>query len=238
MAPETLPDPPPTPPGGRGHGSPGFRLYVVTDRQQTAGRSLAEVIAAVARGAPRRMERAHASAVSLAVQLREKDLSARALYDLGARLQEVLSPHRVPLLINDRLDVALALDAAGVHLAGHSLPVRSARRVLGPDKLLGVSTHSLDAARQAAAEGADFVVFGPVFATPSKLAYGPPQGLPQLAAVVRDVSIPVLGIGGITPANLPRVRQTGAHGVAMIRAVLAAPDPGAATRQLCRLLTE
>ena len=233
MAPETL-----RPPRGRKNGSPGFRLYVVTDRHQTAGRPLTEVMAAVARGGLQRTERAAASAVSLAVQLREKDLSARELCDLGARLQEVLTPRRVPLLINDRIDVALALNAAGVHLAGHSLPVRSARRVLGPDKLLGVSTHSLDAARQAADEGADFVVFGPVFTTPSKLAYGPPQGLSQLAAVVREASIPVLGIGGITPANLSQVQQTGAHGVAMIRAVLAAPDPCAATQALCRLLAE
>ena len=210
----------------RGTHGPGFRLYVVTDRHQTAGRPLAEVVAAAARGGVG------------AVQLREKDLSARELYDLGACLQEALSPYRVPLLINDRLDVALALDAAGVHLAGHSLPTRTARSMLGPDKLLGVSTHSLDAAHQAAEEGADFVVFGPVFATPSKLAYGPPQGLSQLAAVVRDVSIPVLAIGGITPVNLPQVQQTGAHGVAMIRAVLAAPDPCAATQQLCRLLAE
>ncbi len=210
----------------RGTHGPGFRLYVVTDRHQTAGRPLAEVVAAAARGGVG------------AVQLREKDLSARELYDLGACLQEVLSPYRVPLLINDRLDVALALHAAGVHLAGHSLPTRTARSMLGPDKLLGVSTHSLDAAHQAAEEGADFVVFGPVFATPSKLAYGPPQGLSQLAAVVRDVSIPVLAIGGITPVNLPQVQQTGAHGVAMIRAVLAAPDPCAATQQLCRLLAE
>ena len=233
MAPET-PRPPLTPPRGRGNDC-GFRLYLVTDRQQTAGRPLIEVIAAAAQGGPQRTEPALAS---LAVQLREKDLSARELYDLGARLQEVLSPYRLPLLINDRLDVALALDADGVHLAGHSLPTRSARRALGPDKLLGVSTHSLDAARQAAQEGADFVVFGPVFATPSKLAYGPPQGLSQLAAVAREVPIPVLGIGGITPTNLPQVRRTGAHGVAMIRAVLAAPDPCAATRELCRLLAE
>ena len=210
----------------RGTHGPGFRLYVVTDRHQTAGRPLAEVVAAAARGG------------AGAVQLREKDLSARELYDLGACLQEMLSPYRVPLLINDRLDVALALNAEGVHLAGHSLPTRTARRALGPDKLLGVSTHSLDAARQAAEDGADFLVFGPVFATPSKLAYGPPQGLSQLAAVVREVSIPVLGIGGITPANLPQVRQTGAHGVAMIRAVLAAPDPCTATQQLSRLLAE
>lgn len=227
-----------TPPSGWGNDGPGFRLYVVTDRTQTAGRPLTEVIAAAARGGPQRTERVPASEAGLAVQLREKDLSARDLYDLGARLQEALTPCRVPLLINDRLDVALALDAAGVHLAGHSLPTRTARRVLGPDKLLGVSTHSLDAARQAAEEGADFVVFGPVFATPSKLAYGPPQGLSQLAAVTREVPVPVLGIGGIAPANLPQVRQTGAHGVAMIRAVLAAPDPRAAVRQLCRLLAE
>ena len=236
MAPET-PCPPLTHPRGRGNAC-GFRLYLVTDRQQTGGRPLIEVIAAAVRGAPQGTERVPASEANLAVQLREKDLSARELYDLGARLQEVLIPRQVPLLINDRIDVALALDAAGVHLAGHSLPTRTARRLLGPDKLLGVSTHSLDAARQAAEEGADFVVFGPVFATPSKLAYGPPQGLPELAAVVRDVPIPVLGIGGITPANLPQVRQTGAHGVAMIRAVLAAPDPREATQELCRLLAE
>ena len=204
----------------------GFRLYVVTDRQQTAGRPLAEVIAAAARGGLG------------AVQLREKDLSAGELYELGASLQEALNPQGVPLLINDRIDVALALDAAGVHLAGHSLPARIARRALGPDKLLGVSTHGLDAARQAADEGADFVVFGPVFTTPSKLSYGPPQGLPRLAEVVRGVPVPVIGIGGITAANLPQVMQTGAHGVAMIRAVLAAPDPCAAVQELSGLLAE
>ena len=220
------------------NGSLGFRVYLVTDRQQTAGRPLTEVIAAAARGGPRETGQTPANPLGLAVQLREKDLGARELQNLGARLQEALTPHQVPLLINDRIDVALALDAAGVHLAGHSLSTRTARRILGPDKLLGVSTHSLGAARLAADEGADFVVFGPVFATPSKLVYGPPQGLSQLAAVAQDVPIPVLGIGGITPANLPRVRQTGAHGVAMIRAVLAAPDPGAATQELCRLLAE
>jgi thiamine-phosphate pyrophosphorylase len=197
-----------------------FRLYVVTDRQQTAGRSLDEVLVAAARGG------------AGAIQLREKDLSARDLYALGMRLQEALLPYHLPLLINDRLDVALALDSAGVHLAGHSLPTAQARRILGPHKLIGVSTHSLDEAQQAATEGADFVVFGPVFTTPSKMAYGPPQGLQQLAAVVRHMSIPVLAIGGIELANLPQVMATGAYGVAMIRAVLAAPDAGEAARQL------
>jgi thiamine-phosphate pyrophosphorylase len=197
-----------------------FRLYVVTDRQQTAGRALEEVIAAAARGG------------AGAIQLREKDLSARDLYALGARLQAVLSPCGVPLLINDRLDVALALDAAGVHLAGHSLSTAVARRVLGPDKLLGVSTHSVEEAHRAAEDGADFVVFGPVFTTPSKVAYGPPQGLQHLTAVVRAVHIPVIAIGGIDHTNLSQVVQAGAYGVAMIRAVLAAPEPYKATQQL------
>ena len=197
-----------------------FRLYVVTDRHEAAGRALEEIVAAAAQGG------------AGAIQLREKDLSARALYALGARLQAALAPYGVPLLINDRLDVALALDAAGVHLAGHSLPTAVARRVLGAGKLLGVSTHSVGEACRAAEDGADFIVFGPVFTTPSKVAYGPPQGLQQLSTVVRAVHIPVIAIGGIDHTNLPQVVQAGAYGVAMIRAVLAAPDPQKATQQL------
>jgi thiamine-phosphate pyrophosphorylase len=196
------------------------RLYVVTDRQQTAGRPLEAVVAAAARGG------------AGMVQLREKDLTARELYDLGARLQNLLAPHGIPLLINDRLDVAQALDAAGVHLAGHSLSPAQARRALGPDKLIGVSTHSLHDARQAMGEGADFIVFGPVFDTPSKRQYGAPQGLQRLAEVVAHVTCPVIAIGGIDTDNLPQVLQTGAYGVAMIRAVLAAPDPCVAAWQL------
>jgi thiamine-phosphate pyrophosphorylase len=197
-----------------------FRIYVVTDRQQTSGRALEEVAVAAARGG------------AGAIQLREKDLSARDLYTLGARIQAAISPYGVPLLINDRLDVALALDAAGVHLAGHSLPTAAARRVLGASKLLGVSTHSVEEARRATEDGADFIVFGPVFTTPSKVAYGPPQGLQHLTTVVRQVSIPVIAIGGIDHTNLPQVLQAGAYGVAMIRAVLAAPDPYHATQKL------
>jgi thiamine-phosphate pyrophosphorylase len=197
-----------------------FRLYVVTDRHEAVGRDLEEIVVAAAQGG------------AGAMQLREKDLSARDLYTLGARLQAALAPYGVPLLINDRLDVALALDAAGVHLAGHSLPTAVARRVLGAGKLLGVSTHSVEEARCAAEDGADFIVFGPVFTTPSKVAYGPPQGLQHLSTVVRAVRIPVIAIGGIDHMNLPQVMQAGAYGVAMIRAVLAAPDPYRATQQL------
>ncbi|MCZ6872232.1 MAG: thiamine phosphate synthase [bacterium] len=203
-----------------------FRLYVVTDRQQTAERPLEAVIAAAARGGVG------------AVQLREKDLTARELYALGARLQEALAPYGVPLFINDRLDVALALDTAGVHLAGHSLSTAQARRILGPHKLIGVSTHHVQEARQAALDGADFVVFGPVFSTPSKLAYGPPQGLQKLSSVTRQVSIPVFAIGGITTDNFAQVLGAGAYGVALIRAVLSADDPYTAAHQLCQTLLQ
>jgi thiamine-phosphate pyrophosphorylase len=170
------------------------------------------------------------------VQLREKDLSARELLALGGRLQHVLASYNIPLLINDRLDVAQALDAAGVHLAGHSLPAAQARRVLSSDKLIGVSTHSLEQAQDARDGGADFIVFGPVFTTPSKVAYGPPQGLQQLANIIQAIDLPVIAIGGINVTNLPSVLQEGAHGVAMIRAVLEAAEPEAATRQLRALL--
>jgi thiamine-phosphate pyrophosphorylase len=202
------------------------RLYVVSDRQQTQGRPLVQVMTSAAQGG------------AGMVQLREKDLSARELCALGEELHVALATHHVPLLINDRLDVALALGAAGVHLAGHSLPTAHARRVLGPHHLIGVSTHSIAQARVAMDEGADFIVFGPVFETPSKMVYGPPQGLRQLADVVRHVTIPVLAIGGIDADNLTLVMRAGAHGVAMIRAILAAPDPGAAARHLRLLLPE
>lgn len=200
------------------------RLYIVTDRQQTAGRSLEVVIAAAAQGG------------AGMVQLREKDLSPRDLATLGDRLHQILIPYEIPLLINDRLDVAQAIDAAGVHLTGTSLTATDARRVLGPNKLIGVSTHNLSQAQEAMDGQADFIVFGPIFTTPSKVEYGPPQGLTQLEQMVQAVNLPIIAIGGINSNNLSSVQQAGAHGVAMIRAVLEAGDPTAATQQLRHLL--
>ena len=130
-------------------------LYLVTDRHQTAGRSLEDVVTSAASGG-----------IGM-VQLREKDLTARDLLALATRLKAILDPSSIPLLINDRIDVALALDASGVHLAGHSLHTVQARKILGPGKLIGVSTHSLDHALEAADGDADFIVFGPVFTTAS-----------------------------------------------------------------------
>lgn len=195
-----------------------FRLYLVTDRRQTAGRPLYDVVQAALDGGVR------------AVQLREKDLEGGELYRLAARLRDLTARYAARLLINDRLDVALATGADGVHLGQTSLPVSTARQLLGPDKLIGVSTHSPD--EITAAQGADFVVFGPVYFTPSKADYGQPQGVARLRQAVRHSPVPVFAIGGIQADRIAAVRSADAHGVALISALSAAAEPSRAAREL------
>ena len=170
------------------------------------------------------------------IQIREKHLTGRELADL---VQEALrvAPAPCRILVNDRLDVACAVRAAGVHLTEQSISVADARkfvreRELPSSFLVGASTHSLDSARAAADSGADYVIFGPVFATPSKAGYGAPQGIERLAAVCRSVSVPVLAIGGITPENAGECRAAGAAGIAAIRLFQDAADLPAVVRRL------
>ena len=167
-----------------------------------------------------------------AVQLREKDLQGRELLALASRLRDLCRSYGARLLINDRIDVALAVGADGVHLPVNSFAPADARRLLGPQALIGASTHSLDEARAAANGGADFIVFGPVFKTPSKRGFGAPVGLDTLAEVTRTVDIPVLAIGGVAADGVYAVRQRGARGIAVISALLAADDPRAAAAEL------
>ncbi len=193
-------------------------LLLVTDRRGTGGRDLVDVVAAALdAGLP-------------AVQLREKDLPGRALLALAERLRAATARTDALLLVNDRVDVALAAGADGVHLGGGSMPVDDARRLLPADALVGVSTHAADEVR---ATTADYAVFGPVRATPSKASFGPPQGIERLRAATA-AAVPVLAIGGIEPGDVPAMRAAGAHGVAVIRAILAAADPAAATRALLK----
>jgi thiamine-phosphate pyrophosphorylase len=133
-------------------------------------------------------------------------------------------------LINDRIDIALAVEADGVHLGQSSFPVSVARRLLGPNKLIGVSTHN--PVEIAAAAGADFIVFGPVYFTPSKAAYGEPQGLERLRQAVVLSAVPVLAIGGINSERVAEVLATGACGIALISAISAAPNPARAAQEL------
>jgi thiamine-phosphate pyrophosphorylase len=150
-------------------------------------------------------------------QIREKKLSTRVLYDLVSRGVEITRGSSTRLLVNDRFDVARAAGADGVHLTSLSLPARVVREVCGPEFLIGVSTHSLEEARRARDQQADFVVFGPVFETESKRAYGPPQGLATLQHVTSELQgFPVLAIGGVTLDNAESCYAAGASGFAGI----------------------
>ena len=178
------------------------------------------------------------------IQIREKDLLGRDCQLLTRQALQVTarSPagSAVRLLVNDRLDVALSGGAAGVHLGEKSLPLPDSRRLAESrgrkkDFLIGVSCHALEAALSAAGSGADYVFFGPVFATPSKTAFGAPQGLRRLAKVCRAVPIPVLAIGGITLANSSDCLAAGVSGIAAVRLFQDAPDLSAVVQSLRNL---
>ena len=203
---------------------PEFDLYLVTDRRQTAGRDLLWVL-----------EQALAGGVK-AIQLREKDLTGCDLFYLAEKCRNLCEKYRAALIINDRIDIALAVDAAGVQLSCLSLPIPTARQLLGTEKLIGASTHSLLEARAADESGADFILFGPVYFTPSKAPYGAPQGLPALKEIVEKTSLPVYAIGGINAASISEVKPTGIRGIALISAVMGARDPKLATEELHTLL--
>ena len=180
------------------------------------------------------VERAGAAGVDW-VQIREKDLSAREMLELSRRA--VTAAGTTKILVNERLDVALAAGAAGVHLGVESAPVAEVVRWCraghaAAEFLIGASCHSLAEAAAAESSGANYVFFGPVFATPSKLLYGAPQGIERLAEVCRQVCIPVIAIGGITAENADQCVRSGAAGIAAIRLFQQAADLAALVKQL------
>ncbi len=197
-----------------------FFLYLITDRKQVRRSSLAEVIEAALKSGIK------------AVQLREKDLSGRDLYETAREIRNLTALYGAKLFINDRTDIALAVDADGVHLGGGSIPVCAARRILGGKKLIGVSCHNLTDALSAEENGADFITFGPVYYTPSKAPYGDPVGIASLKEAAGLLTIPVFALGGIKKENIPEVITSGAHGIALISAIIAAEEPGREAREL------
>ena len=198
-------------------------LCFVTDRRRCLGRDLEEVV-----------EQAVAHGVGM-VQLREKDLPAGDLYELGARVKEAIAG-RALHIVNDRIDVALALNADGVQLPEDGTPVEEARRLVGPDMLIGRSVHSIGGAIEAESSGTDFLIAGTVFSSSSH-----PEGLAQgrsfLHALCGEVSLSVLGIGGITTQNVGEVMEAGCSGAAVISAISEAEAPGSAARTLLSEMT-
>jgi thiamine-phosphate pyrophosphorylase len=201
-----------------------WSLYVVTDRPLARGRPLEQVVEAALRGG------------ATVIQLREKEASTREFIALGQRLQELCRARQVPLIINDRLDVALALGADGVHVGQDDMPVGLARQLLGPEKIVGATASTPQEARQAEADGADYLGCNAVFYTPTKTDTGAPLGIEGFRRLVQTVSIPIVAIGGIEAANAAKLIQAGAAGVAVVWAVWAADDPEAAAREICQVV--
>ena len=202
-----------------------FRLYLITDRHVLKGGDLITACENALSGAPRG---------TVALQLREKDLPARELYELALRLREVCLRAGASLLVNERVDVAIAAGADGVHLPFNSIGVSMARRLLGPEKLIGVSSHSPPDVSGAAREGADFAVFGPIFDPISKPATGPAWGASGLEAASRAGAIPVFALGGITPERTSALFASSdatarPAGVASIGSIFGADSPAIAT---------
>lgn len=197
-----------------------YSLYLVTDRGLAQGRPVSEVV-----------RRAVQGGVTV-VQLREKEASGRRFLEEAWRLKELLAEYQVPLIINDRLDIALAVDAEGVHLGQDDLPLEVGRELLGPAKIIGISVSTEAEAEAAARGGANYLGVSPVFATPTKTDTPPPVGLEGVARLRAAVDIPLVGIGGIHSANAGAVIQAGCDGVAVVSAIMAAPDPQQAARQL------
>jgi thiamine-phosphate pyrophosphorylase len=202
-----------------------FRLLLVTDRRQTKGRPLVPLLQRVL------------TAAAPAIQLRERDLSARELMTLAREVQALTASHRSQLLINDRIDVALALEGVGVHLRSNSLPVPVARQMLGAQRLLGISVHAVEEAVQAESQGVDYIVLGPIYETPSKQMFGPPLGIHTLEKACKLVRVPILGIGGVTAARAREMRRAGAFGAAVVTAILSATDVESAASELLDAVT-
>jgi thiamine-phosphate pyrophosphorylase len=193
-----------------------YQLCLVTDRSLANGRSLAGIVAAAVKGG-----------VTM-VQLRDKTASTRAFIEDARALKALLAPPRVPLLVNDRIDVALAAGANGAHVGQGDMPVALARKLLGPKAIVGLSITQSAEARAEDIEFADYLGVGPIFPQLTKPDAAPTLGLEGLAEIRRITSKPIVAIGGVTAANVRAVRSAGADGVAVVSAIMGAQDPMAA----------
>ena len=200
-----------------------YRLYVCTDSDLMSSRTVEESVGAVLRGG------------ADIIQLREKNASSRELYQLALRVKEITDSFGVPLIIDDRLDIALAADAAGVHLGQSDLPCAAARRILGGDKIVGITAPTVELAAEAQSDGADYIGVGAMFVTSTK-SDAKPNTRENLAAIRAAVDIPIVIIGGIKRTNVLDFAGMGINGAAVISDIISDPDPEAAARQMREIL--
>jgi thiamine-phosphate pyrophosphorylase len=200
-----------------------WRICLVTDRGLSRGRSLVDVVGAAVRGG-----------VTM-VQLREKDATTRAFLEEALALKALLQPLRIPLLINDRVDIALAVDADGVHVGQTDMPVETVRRLIGPGKIIGLSTTNAQHITAADAQAADYLGVGPLYLQQTKANASTPLGVEGFARLRALTSKPLMAIGGMKADNSRQVLEAGADGLAVVSAIVAADDPQAAARDFKRL---
>jgi thiamine-phosphate pyrophosphorylase len=200
-----------------------LRLCLVTDRGLAAGRSVIDVALAAVRGG------------ATVVQLRDKEAPTRAFVEEARALKAALAPLGVPLAINDRLDVALAVDADGLHVGQDDMPVEAARRLMGPGKFVGLSITAVDQVLRPDAAAADYLGVGPIYAQSTKVDAAAPLGIDGLRRIRRLTGKPVVAIGGLTPENSAPVLAAGAEGLAVVSAIVAAADPEAEARRFMAL---
>lgn len=172
------------------------------------------------------------------IQYRQKSGSTREMIEIARNMKQLCSEAGVTFIVNDRLDVAIAAEADGVHLGQDDFPIPMARELLGEGRIIGGSAATLDEARKCLSEGADYVGFGPVYPTSSKDDAGPVSGIDILKQVVEIIPLPIIAIGGVGAENIPDVMRAGAHGIAVISAVCCQDDPEEATRSLYQALNK
>lgn len=201
-------------------------VYLVTDRSLARGRSLEEVVAEAVKGG-----------VTF-VQLREKESSSREFYQLAMTIKKCLLPYKIPLIINDRLDIALACDAEGLHIGQNDLPYEAARRWLGYDKIIGLSVENINDALAANSLDVDYIAISPVFSTPTKNDTAPALGLEGVRKISHISRHPSVGIGGIHAANAAGIIRNGADGVAVVSAIMSADDPQKEAERLFHIIQQ
>ena len=201
-----------------------LRLYLVTDRALAGGRDIEDIVCESVEGG------------ATMVQLREKDIDTRDFIELALRLKKVLAPYGVPLIINDRVDVALASDADGVHIGQSDMPYAMARRILGPEKIIGLSVENFAQIEEANSLDVDYIGVSPVFATPTKTNTAAPFGLEGLRRAVEMSVHPTVAIGGMNASTAADVISTGTDGIAVVSAIVCAASPRKASRELLDIM--